>query len=1322
MKKLFTLILVFVAALFFVACGHTHEFGEWVVVKEATEVEEGLKERTCECGEKESQTIDKLAHTHAFGEWVVVKEATETEEGSKERVCACGEKETETIEKLAHTHAFGEWVVVKEATETEEGLKERECACGEKETEVIAKLEHVHAFGEWVVVKEPTFEEEGSKERTCSCGEKEIDVLPKLVKQEKTIAEIVAAEDGEFEVEAVVVAVNAQSFLIKDETGAMLVYKGKEWVQDVVVGDKVKVAGLTSVYGNAKQFGQDATYEKLETVEVVYEEAKALTAADVDAYAKLEKITPEYVTFSGKLSVSGGKYFNVAIEGATVIGSLTYPVDAEGLKALHGKEIVATGYVTGYVSNKYMNVIFTEVKEFTYTVSFKNVELEPVVVAKGGKLAKPADPVKEGATFVGWFVDELLTTPYDFEAVVASDLVLYAKFDGIKYSITYNLSGGKCDDLVNEFTNGAEVTLPIPTKEGNTFLGWFENGVKVEKLENKNYDLVARWETAKYTITYDLDGGTCYDLITEFKHDEDITLPTPSKDGFIFEGWFEGETKVEEITNKNYELKAKWRQFVPCTVNYDLDGGMFTYGYQTSAEIGDAFFNDFVKYSNGTYANESEVKEPTKSLFQNQSHPSVKTSLANAEMLAKWNWLWKYMLVHLKEYNATQTSAYITDTYPVLEKMINGDTNAINENANARTSIRSYLHGLINSMKGCGDSNPTFAVYSPDFSDPDVQKGILINQYDTTVELEKGAELPVPVKDGYAFTGWYDANGNKVTTVSGDMSVKAKWEETIVVTSIAISNKIDSLELLKTYQLKWDITPADAINKLVKFSSSNEKVVTVSPEGLITAVGKGQATVTILSLSSSAKSDTFVINVVAPGYFDISYETNSYVGLGEEIKINAEYINGDKKEALTWTSLNSDIATVDANGKVTGVKAGTAAIRVALTSNPNVYQEFVIAVLADDISDALQFVLDAHESNVFVKYELPIGAGTPNYYKDIFGSVSDFLYNEELIIDTTYNKATNEKYGDTLESRRMKSIEFVTVHYTAGFNPTAGGAAHGSYFAQPLSSNNTSIHYSTGNDGIFKGLDEQYRAAHAGDDGSFNSVPNGFEWIDTAVEVLESDPKYPVVTITSNATFAINGRDTGVKVPNETKFNRGYVTDSKWLNDQGIAVNVKDGKYQVGTTWWCYTQIAEGRICSNGGNANSIGIESAVNKGSDLWYTWQKTAKLVADILVRHNLDVTKVKGHHFFSAKDCPQPMLENDMEIWWKFIEMVEAEYEKATALKDITFEFDCESDLVDEHGRVVKQNLFSEVVTYKATIVTEDDIEEITLSSIVEGTYAK
>ena len=118
MRKILSLLLVLTLGLVFVGCGHTHEFGEWVVVKEATEAEEGLKERTCECGEKESEKIDKLAHTHEFGEWVVVKEATETEEGLKERTCSCGEKQSETIAKLdASIKNNFDCISIKEALE-----------------------------------------------------------------------------------------------------------------------------------------------------------------------------------------------------------------------------------------------------------------------------------------------------------------------------------------------------------------------------------------------------------------------------------------------------------------------------------------------------------------------------------------------------------------------------------------------------------------------------------------------------------------------------------------------------------------------------------------------------------------------------------------------------------------------------------------------------------------------------------------------------------------------------------------------------------------------------------------------------------------------------------------------------------------------------------------------------------------------------------------------------------------------------------------------------------------------------------------------------
>ena len=62
------------------------------------------------------------------------------------------------------------------------------------------------------------------------------------------------------------------------------------------------------------------------------------------------------------------------------------------------------------------------------------------------------------------------------------------------YKITYNLDGGACNELVEEFTDGASVVLPTPTKEGYKFLGWYSGEEKVTALENKDYTLLAKWE------------------------------------------------------------------------------------------------------------------------------------------------------------------------------------------------------------------------------------------------------------------------------------------------------------------------------------------------------------------------------------------------------------------------------------------------------------------------------------------------------------------------------------------------------------------------------------------------------------------------------------------------------------------------------------------------------------------------------------------------------------------------------------------------------------------------------------------------------------
>jgi hypothetical protein len=107
--------------------------------------------------------------------------------------------------------------------------------------------------------------------------------------------------------------------------------------------------------------------------------------------------------------------------------------------------------------------------------------------------------------------------------------------------------------------------------------------------------------------------------------------------------------------------------------------------------------------------------------------------------------------------------------------------------------------------------------------------------------------------------------------------------------------------------------------------------------------------------------------------------------------------------------------------------------------------------------------------------------------------------------------------------------------------------------------------------------------------------------------------------------------------------------------------------------------------------------------------------------MVRYNLDITRVVGHHFFAAKDCPQPLLENDLEIWWEFIDLVLAEYKAMTEFKNETYAFEVleGSDIVNEYGRVVDQPEYTQTVTYKVTL---SDGTSITLASIVPGIYTK
>lgn len=205
-----------------------------------------------------------------------------------------------------------------------------------------------------------------TKEEAEAAGGNQGGTTPTPPANATSIADIKAAADGEFTAAGVVVGVNAQSFLLKDDTGLILVYFGYSWTPDVAIGDKLTVTGTTSEFAGVKQFGNKpaiATYTKTGTETVTHPTATVLTVAEMDAYLTMETVAPLFIKMTGVLSVSQDKYFNLTVAGASIAGSITYPIDVAAVKALDGQTIEVEGYITGVAgsSTKYLNLMVTSI-------------------------------------------------------------------------------------------------------------------------------------------------------------------------------------------------------------------------------------------------------------------------------------------------------------------------------------------------------------------------------------------------------------------------------------------------------------------------------------------------------------------------------------------------------------------------------------------------------------------------------------------------------------------------------------------------------------------------------------------------------------------------------------------------------------------------------------------------------------------------------------------------------------------------------------------------------------------------------------------------
>ena len=181
---------------------HIHVWSEWQTTKAATCTEKGVSERTCVCGEKETQDIEALGHTEVV-DTAVPPSCTDTgmTEGKHCSVCSTVLTAQETVDALGHTpgadatcttaqtctvcgsdlvlatgHSFDDWYTTKEATETEKGELRRDCSkCDHFEVTAVAELNHDHNRWDVIILQavSPTCTATGLTEgKKCSgCGE-----------------------------------------------------------------------------------------------------------------------------------------------------------------------------------------------------------------------------------------------------------------------------------------------------------------------------------------------------------------------------------------------------------------------------------------------------------------------------------------------------------------------------------------------------------------------------------------------------------------------------------------------------------------------------------------------------------------------------------------------------------------------------------------------------------------------------------------------------------------------------------------------------------------------------------------------------------------------------------------------------------------------------------------------------------------------------------------------------------------------------------------------------------------------------------------------
>ena len=776
------------------------------------------------------------------------------------------------------------------------------------------------------------------------------------------------------------------------------------------------------------------------------------TTGNIDLYAKWTPIeyTIEYVLYGGTYDDGKSNPTSYTIETIYTFAEPTLAGYVFGGWYTSADYLERIEKVEGNIGNITLYAKWVHISTITFVTNGGNIVTS--ISAPAGTIINLPHAEKDYYDFAAWYTDSALTNEFTSNVMPNDNVTLYAKYTPTVYTITYVLNDGvNAEDAVMEYTYEDTITLPIATKTGHSFVGWFTNGQftssVVSELKNSYGDitLYANYSINKYTISFDTNGGTEVEPITQ-NYNTSVNAPSsPAKNGYRFAGWY-SDISLNEIyeftvmSATDITLYAKW-ELETYNIIYNLSGGINNSNNPSTftIESADIILQNPQKagYNFAGWYSDSEYKNPVVTI-ENGTYNNV-------EVFAQWEII-NYNITYVMDENAINENAtqytVETDLAYLADANLKGHTfGGWYKDSSFNTRVYQIGGGDIGNLTLYAKFTAnTYNVWLDGTEEAKADVSFDLNGASGSIPTQTITESTtlvyptIPTRSGYVFGGWYDNKDcigglyDFTALIPNDITLYAKW---VKADNLVTINSETTVTLNGKNEQKYVFVPLTSGN------------VTFTATGSYDTYGiLYDATGNLLKQDDDTGTDDnfqIIFNVTAGEVYTISVRGFSssvagnvtlHVSGSEDLASGGYVVTGNKTTAVFGQNFTAPVPTSRDGYKFLGYKDANGIMYTDENGNSiKVWDKDSDTVLISEWEETVYSV--TFETSGGTKIEtiyLPVGA---RFDISKYVTVRDgYTFNGWYLDGVEYNATTMPGYNITLTAK-WKTFALGTIKYDA---------------------------------------------------------------------------------------------------------------------------------------------------------------------------------------------------------------------------------------------------------------------------------------------------